>query len=175
MTIEINEKQKEKFFLKVQKTNKCWIWIGSIDPYGYGSFYCELNKRQIKAHRLSYLIHNMKLDNDLFCCHSCDVRNCVNPEHLFLGTPKDNTRDMINKKRDKNSRKTHCKNGHELSSDNLIKLKNENDKRRICRICVIDYHKNHRLKVNNDKDLLMAKRKYQREYMKRWRECQKNR
>ena len=55
----------------------------------------------------------------------CDTQLCVNPEHLQLGTMKDNTHDMISKKRDKNSRKTHCKNGHEFNEENTkIRIRN---------------------------------------------------
>jgi hypothetical protein len=71
------------------------------------------------AHHLTWMEVNGSIPEGLFVLHRCDVRSCVNPDHLFLGTAKDNTTDMITKGRDKllwgdthNGRKTHCKYGH---------------------------------------------------------------
>lgn len=75
--------------------NGCWIWQGSIGKSGYGSI-C-----QNRAHRVSFFVFKpTEWDPDLLVCHSCDVPSCVNPDHLFLGTNKENTHDKIRKGRE---------------------------------------------------------------------------
>lgn len=76
----------------------CWIWIGAtrgLDNYGA----MRVGNRTIGAHRVSYVIHNGNIPRGLQVLHRCDVRHCVNPDHLFVGTQKDNIRDMLNKGR----------------------------------------------------------------------------
>lgn len=79
----------------------CWIWIGSKTGAGYGSF--RLGRKQVSAHRLSYRIHKGEIPDGLVVCHHCDVPLCVNPDHLFVGTQKDNALDMVAKGRAKSS------------------------------------------------------------------------
>lgn len=87
----------DRFFRFVQKKpSGCWEWTGSKDKDGYGKF--SLNG-DMRAHRASYVLFIGKLKNGLFVCHSCDNPSCVNPEHLWQGTPKDNITDMYKKKR----------------------------------------------------------------------------
>ncbi len=88
---------KEKFFSNVLKTDDRWIWQGSVNDSGYG-LTCVFNK-SIRAHRLSYLFQNGELPDDLCVLHKCDNPPCVNPAHLRLGTKKENTRDMVSKRR----------------------------------------------------------------------------
>lgn len=78
-------------------TTPCWVWTGSKNKQGYGNF--EINSQSTKAHRFSYLLYYGELPFDRDICHSCDNPSCVNPEHLFAGTTKDNILDMEEKGR----------------------------------------------------------------------------
>lgn len=76
----------------------CWLWIGTRDPKtGYGAL--RIGKKMMKAHRVSWDLYNGPIPDGLKVLHQCDVPNCINPDHLFLGTQLDNVRDMIAKGR----------------------------------------------------------------------------
>lgn len=99
---QLLEEAKERFWDKVQKTDTCWIWKGNIVK-GYGVFFY---KKVIKSHRFSYLIHKGEIEKDKLICHHCDNPLCVNPDHLYAGTAKENTQDYINRGRFKKIKAT---------------------------------------------------------------------
>ena len=79
--------------------NGCWKWTSSHADNGYGMIW--KGTKNVAAHRESYRLFVGPVRDDDIVCHKCDVRDCVNPEHLFLGDRGDNNRDMFAKKRHK--------------------------------------------------------------------------
>lgn len=75
----------------------CWIWNSVKSQCGYGQISVE--GKAVRAHRFSYLIYHDKIPKGKFVLHVCDTPLCVNPNHLFLGTQKDNVQDCISKGR----------------------------------------------------------------------------
>ena len=77
----------------------CWLWELKLRN-GYGVFMMAWRDgKSIGAHRASWMLHKGPIPDDLFVCHKCDVPSCVNPNHLFLGTHKENIQDASRKGR----------------------------------------------------------------------------
>lgn len=91
----------ERFWKKVDKSGRCWLWTGWKNK-GYGMVY--RGGGDILAHRHAWKLVYGKIPAGKYVCHRCDVKNCVRPSHLFLGTQQDNMDDMRRKGRDNNVR-----------------------------------------------------------------------
>ena len=124
--MKINEKDIERFMDKIEfePTSGCWLWDGPINYAGYGHF--KLNNRNERAHRVSYIIHNGNIPEGMSICHKCDVRACVRPDHLWVGTHKENCLDRGKKKK-------FCPKGHLLEGYN--KKPQAKGTSFCCRIC----------------------------------------
>ena len=92
----------DRLWTRVKKTNTCWLWNGctrkGYTRKGYGQI-SVVGKHAQPVHRVSYELKYGKIPTGLFVCHKCDVRNCVRPSHLFLGTLQDNITDAQRKGR----------------------------------------------------------------------------
>lgn len=122
------KKPEDRFFAKVNKTNTCWLWVGSKCSSGYGNFF--YNGKLHVASRWSYVHHKGPIPPDHEVDHLCRVRNCVKPEHLQTLTHKDNVR------RTGRNNDAHCKRGHLFSEENTYNL--NNNRGRSCRQCIRD-------------------------------------
>lgn len=76
----------------------CWLWLGTLSVFGYGTITAG-GKTGQKTHRKAYEIAFGEIPKGMHVLHRCDTRCCVNPEHLFLGTNKDNVADKVAKDR----------------------------------------------------------------------------
>lgn len=86
----------DRFWRSVKKTRGCWFWTASTDTNGYGQF--GVKGKAVLVHRFSYTLHKGKIPkgkgyHKMCVLHKCDTPNCVNPDHLILGTQQDNIRD----------------------------------------------------------------------------------
>jgi len=90
---------EERFYEKVmpEPNTGCWLWSGSLNNRGYARIHVD--KKNKLASRVSFSMHNGKINDSLLVCHSCDTPSCVNPDHLFLGTHEDNLTDCVIKGR----------------------------------------------------------------------------
>lgn len=119
----------------------CWLWKGARNSKGYGQIGLFANGKSTSksVHRLVAAIAHGPIPEGLLALHTCDVRHCVNPAHLYVGTLLDNARDCkargrgVNTLALINAAKTHCLRGHPYSLENT--RVNKKNGGRLCRIC----------------------------------------
>lgn len=153
-----NEGLVERFFSKVTPCDGCWIWRGNVNALGYARL-VFMNKNYA-ASRIIFELYYGPIPHGMYACHICDTPRCVNPEHLFIGTAKDNVHDAWRKgratvqkaaaaSRMQRINQESCKRGHPLAGDNLYLYKNH----RGCRTCrkqqSISYVKRKRIGVGS--------------------------
>jgi len=92
---------EDRFWAKVKKKSGCWLWQASCFRDGYGQISrSDGGKRMnLRTHRVAWELSRGEIPDDICVLHSCDVRSCCNPSHLFLGTVADNMKDKCNKER----------------------------------------------------------------------------
>lgn len=114
----------------------CILWTGDENPNGYGRM--TIDKKGYIAHRVSYQLHIGNIGK-FFVCHKCDVRSCINPAHLFLGTALQNMQDKARKGRARNQYRdaTKCIRGHEFTKENTFLWQNGEKNKKIKRVCKI--------------------------------------
>lgn len=104
----------------------CWIWLAATGGNGYGMIYVAKAKRNCYAHRVSFTLFKGEIPNGLIVRHCCDNKLCVNPDHLIVGTHKDNVQDCINRGRRAENKigRFHLAKLNENDVKNIYKLKN---------------------------------------------------
>lgn len=124
--------QPERFWAKVEFTDTCWLWRASVSSNkGYGQFDWQ------PAHRWAYEFCVGPIPKGMMLDHLCRVRHCVNPSHLEPVSHMENVRRGL-----KGVLRTHCREGHLLSGDNLMVTK-RNERR--CRICINAHNRMRRM------------------------------
>lgn len=119
----LTEQQAVTHLIKNISINEggCWLWHGNKNRAGYGEVSIRNNRWMV--HRYMYTVFIGEIPQGMHACHYCDVRNCINPSHLWLGTHKQNMADCRAKGRYHYTNLTHCKRGHEFNTQNTIIIK----------------------------------------------------
>jgi hypothetical protein len=136
--------------VKKAGNDECWIWQGCVKPSGYGE-YC-----QVGAHRVSYMRVNGYIPSEKHVHHTCNNKLCVNPKHLIALSAREHFLISPGGATGNNLRKTHCKNGHEFSEDNLYTPPGGGRSCKICRQEGVRFHRAVKLLNQNLKEIKNA-------------------
>lgn len=127
---QLSNEEIELFWSKYDEVGDCWIWNGHIKKnkrYTYdlrGDFWSKSDKKTYWVHRLAYMLTKGDIPKGMLIRHSCDNSLCINPDHLLLGTPKDNYDDMVGRNRAFFQKRTTCKYGHPWTEENTSYIYN---------------------------------------------------
>lgn len=97
VSTETTEQRFNKKYI-INETTDCWEWQNATNNIGYGMFRWTKGVMRT-AHRVSYELFKGPIPKGMVVCHKCDNPKCVNPNHLWAGTMKDNYKDMLDKGR----------------------------------------------------------------------------
>ena len=122
-----------RLWAKVEKTETCWIWTGTVSKYGYGII--TYGGRFLRAHRVAYELEIGAVPTEMHVHHECGTKLCVNPAHLSVLSPSEHS-SIHASGRSAKGRKltpaTHCKRGHEFTPENTYVRPSG---KRICKAC----------------------------------------
>jgi hypothetical protein len=169
--LKMDEQRLKRFWDKVdiKGEDECWLWLAAVNSRGYGAFAYEKNNIQ-SAHKISWAISknkNKMADPCMHVMHTCDIKNCVNPKHLELGTPRQNQIDAIKRGLSKSigeivgrpSKKKLCRRGHKRTKANTVIKKKSGVEYPLCRACYLENNIKSRNKIPKE-----VKAAYQRAY-----------
>ena len=121
----------------------CWLWIGDRNEKGYGRI--KVNGKTQKVHRIIYQLKYGNISSAILVCHKCDNPSCVNPDHLFSGSHKDNSDDKIKKGRGSDQKRENNANA-KLSENDVYYIRNSADKD-VVLANIYGVHKSHIQKI----------------------------
>lgn len=112
---------KARLLSRVILNGDCWIWSGTAAKRGYGMIGVRGSHTAL-THRLSYELHKGSIPSGALVLHTCDVRRCINPDHLYLGTAKQNTADMLSRDRESFGERSGAAKITEATTDEIFRL-----------------------------------------------------
>jgi len=128
---------EERFWEKVDTSGACWLWLGARKGgktgQEYGDFYYQGAK--VTAHRASLLLTGVIIPLGKVVCHICNVKRCVRPSHLYVGTSSQNSYDAVKAGTHPQAKKLFCKFGHEYTDENTYWSNTRTGWGRWCREC----------------------------------------
>lgn len=136
---------EDRFWAKVNPTGFCWEWTGYVHRSGYGAFTPHEGETPQQAHRFAYELLIGPIPEGLVIDHLCRNKSCVNPDHLEPVTIQENTLRGYSESA-MNARKTHCKNGHEFTPENMWI---SGVGARLCRACYLAKQRRRTIELRN--------------------------